>query len=107
LTYSQHRHHFTFFEKEKNMFEPLDSEVFWLNVTNILLGLVTLAAFVAVATVAVKEITARVREKAAARLTNDDHAFLHDTLGLTMADGGERLAVPPAPEKSPKKGSKK
>jgi|WetSurMetagenome_2_1015567.scaffolds.fasta_scaffold68195_2 hypothetical protein len=83
------------------MFDPIDSEVFWLNVTNILLGVMTIAAFVTVAYVTVQEITARVRGRVTNRLTEDDHAFLHDSLGLTMADGGERLAVPPADEKNP------
>jgi hypothetical protein len=81
------------------MFNPADSETFWLNITNLLLGLATFAALAGFVTVTIQEVVARVRQHAAVRITNDDHMFLHDSLGLTMADGGERLAVPPAADK--------
>jgi hypothetical protein len=73
------------------MFEPTDPETFWLNVTNISLGLVTLIALGAVLIVAFREIAKRVRARVAVRSIQDDHAFTHADLGLTMADGGERL----------------
>jgi hypothetical protein len=86
------------------MFDPMDSEAAWLNITNIVLGAITFMAFAVVVTVAFREVVARVRSRATLRLTDDDHAFLHDSLGLTMADGGERLAVPPTDASSKKAG---
>jgi hypothetical protein len=71
------------------MFDPSDSEVFWLNMTNVALGLVTLIAFVAVSFAVVREVAARARKHATVPATDDAHAFLHPELGLTMADGGE------------------
>jgi len=73
------------------MFDPSDPETFWLNATNIGLGLVTLIAFVSVAVVAFREIAQRVRSRATVPVAGDDHAFMHPELGLTMADGGERI----------------
>ena len=70
------------------MFDPTDPETFWLNTTNIALGIVTLICLVAVATVVLQEVVARVRARRT--VESDDHAFAHPELGLTMADGGER-----------------
>jgi hypothetical protein len=77
------------------MFDPMEVETFWLNATNIALGVVTLICVSVVGFVSFQELRDRVLVRVRGRLTNDDHAFLHDELGLTMADGGERLAVPP------------
>lgn len=71
------------------MFDPSDSEVFWLNMTNLALGAVTLVAFVAVSFAVVKELVARARQHATVPAVEDTHSFLHPELGLTMADGGE------------------
>lgn len=78
------------------MFDPMDVETFWLNATNIALGIVTFVCLFVVGFVSFREVRERVRARV--RLTEDDHAFLHTELGLTMADGGERLAVPPPDE---------
>ena len=79
-----------------------DPSTYWLTVTNVGLGIVTLICCVAVAAGIVQEIVAR-RRKAAA-LSNMDrevadlvgsyggHAFQVPGLGVTMADGGERSA---------------
>lgn len=91
------------------MFNFNDPETFWLNVTNIALGVVTLVCLIAVATVVFKEVLARVRQRAAVLVERDDHAFVMPELGLTMADGGERLdktekppiAAPPPKQVSP------
>ena len=76
------------------MFDPTDPETFWLNATNIALGAVTLICIIAVASVVFREVLARVRARVVEVLPSDDHAFAHPELGLTMADGGERLDKP-------------
>jgi hypothetical protein len=75
-----------------------DPSTYWLTVTNVGLGIVTLICCVAVAAGIVQEIVVRRRKAAAlsnmdrevADLLSDSHAFQLPTLGVTMADGGER-----------------
>jgi hypothetical protein len=67
-----------------------DPQTFWLNVTNAVLGLVTLIALVAVAGAVVVDIVHRLRERVAAA-DIDPHAYLVPGLGATMADGGETV----------------
>jgi hypothetical protein len=74
----------------------LESETFWLDLTNIALGLVTLVCLVAVASGVAEELRARLRRTAP---QDDGHALLTPELGLTMADGGRRVAEPRATEK--------
>jgi uncharacterized membrane protein YeiH len=70
--------------------DPLmQSDTFWLNVTNIALGVVTLVCLLAVAGEVVRELL--VRHRASAALREDDHLFAVPGLGLTMADGGKRV----------------
>jgi hypothetical protein len=64
-------------------------DTFWLNFTNIALGLVTLACVLAIAAGVVRDLLDRRRQHAAAAA--DDHAFATPQLGLTMADGGKRI----------------
>ena len=71
------------------MFSFNDPNTFWLNVTNIVLGLVTLICCVAVGQGVYKDVLARLRRRVPVRV--DDHAFVIPGLGITMADGGERL----------------
>ncbi len=71
------------------MFDLSDPNAFWLNVTNIALGFVTLICCIVVGYSVVREVSARVRKRKMAEA--DDHAFLTPELGLTMADGGERM----------------
>ncbi len=66
-------------------------QVFWLNVTNLVLGLVTLACVLVIGYAAFKEIRERSRAKASAAAAVDDHAFVVNGLGVTMADGGEKV----------------
>ena len=79
-----------------------DPATYWLTITNIALGLVTLICVAAVGIGVVQELAARHKKKAAlARLDSevadlvasfgDGHAFNHPELGVTMADGGEEL----------------
>jgi len=73
-------------------------DTFWLNFTNIALGLVTLACVLAIASGVARELFVRWQQRAAA--SADDHAFATPELGLTMADGGKRIDDPkPAPSK--------
>ena len=79
-----------------------DPSTYWLTITNIALGLVTLICIAAVGIGVVQELAARRKKKAAlSRLDaevadlvssfGDGHAFHIPTLGVTMADGGEEL----------------
>jgi len=71
------------------MYAPDRPDTFWLDFTNIGLGLVTLVCVIAVLAGVARELGHRFvyRKKLA-----DDHAFETPELGLTMADGGERIA---------------
>jgi hypothetical protein len=89
---------------------PKQDWVFWLNATNIALGLVVLLALLVVAYALGWEVVSRYKKSR--DLANLDHelaAMLQDGrlvpgLGVTMADGGE--PVKPLPEHpAEKKGS--
>lgn len=78
------------------------SETNWLNATNLALGLVVLICAFVVAGAVAHEVAARVHKRAKLsreldrdmrRLVEefDDHAFLDPELGITMADGGEKI----------------
>jgi hypothetical protein len=69
----------------------LDPETLWLNLTNAALGLVTVVCIVAVVRVALQEWLWRTTEHPQPVLPDDTHAFDIAGLGITMADGGERL----------------
>lgn len=86
------------------MSELFAPEVFWLTITNIGLGLVCLALIGAVMYAVVADARERRRRFPKPAMTEeaDDHAFIVPGLGLTMADGGERRAAPPA--RPPQKG---
>lgn len=73
------------------MFNSMDSETLWLTLTNIGLGLVTLACLIAVGIVIIKEVLADVRSKVKVPQLQDDHSFMLADLGITMADGGKRI----------------
>ena len=79
-----------------------DPSTYWLTVTNIALGVVTLLCCIAVGVGVVQEVAAKHRKRASlAKLDGevadlvasfgDGHAFHVPTLGVTMADGGEEL----------------
>ena len=65
-------------------------DTMWLNVTNIALGVVVLVACIVVARVFAAELIDRVRESFATQHSPAHELFVSD-LGLTMADGGERI----------------
>jgi hypothetical protein len=79
-----------------------DPSTYWLTITNISLGLVTLICIVAVGVGVVQELAARSKKKATLSKLDtevadlvasfgDGHAFNIPSLGVTMADGGEEL----------------
>jgi len=71
------------------MFNFNDPNTLWLNVTNIVLGIVTLICCVAVGWGVYQDVRARIKKRVPVRI--DDHVFVIPGLGVTMADGGERL----------------
>ena len=72
------------------MFDLTDPKIFWLNITNIGLGLVVFICCLAVARAFLRDLLDRRLERAEARVAFDDHTFMEPELGLTMADGGEK-----------------
>jgi hypothetical protein len=79
-----------------------DPSTYWLTITNIALGLVTLICCVAVGIGVAQELAAkRKKQTALSKLDTevtdlvswygDGHALHVPTLGVTMADGGEEL----------------
>jgi hypothetical protein len=79
-----------------------DPSTYWLTITNIALGLVTLICIAAVGIGVVQELAVRRKKNAALSKLDrevsdlvasygDGHAFHVPGLGLTMADGGEEL----------------
>ena len=64
-------------------------QVFWLNVTNIVLGLVTLTCVLVIGYASIREIRKRAL-KTSPQADVDDHAFIVTGLGITMADGGKK-----------------
>jgi|WetSurMetagenome_2_1015567.scaffolds.fasta_scaffold1218625_1 hypothetical protein len=77
------------------MFDLNDPNTFWLNVTNIALGIVTLICCVVVGYGVVQEVLERARKRKENLVEDDDHALLVTDLGITMADGGERVDKKP------------
>lgn len=74
-----------------------DPETYWLNITNVALGVVVLLCLGAVAFAVVQELYARRKRSVAIDREvkdlmasfGDGHAFDLPGLGITMADGGE------------------
>lgn len=72
--------------------EPMfESETSWLTLTNIILAVVTLVALFIVLRSVVQEVLQRVRKKVFVPALQDDHSFVLDNLGITMADGGKKI----------------
>lgn len=74
-------------------------DTFWLNVTNIGLGVITLICCLGVVYALARELMLRAKERAdvaelrqmLAEAGPDDHALAVPGLGLVMADGGEKV----------------
>jgi hypothetical protein len=73
------------------MLEFSNASTFWVDLTNIALGVATLICFGIVIYAAVKEVLVRARKRSAAHATDDPHVLDVPELGLTMTDGGEKL----------------
>ncbi|MGZ5443944.1 MAG: hypothetical protein ACXW5U_03425 [Thermoanaerobaculia bacterium] len=67
-----------------------ETEILELNLANGALGLATLICFLMVAWATVSEVAERLRARWA-QGAHDDHMFAVPELGLTMADGGEKV----------------
>ena len=70
-----------------------DPQVYWLNVTNWILLLVTVVCVVILAAAVAREVLRRVRSRMpiGVREPLDAHVAAYPDLGFTMADGGERV----------------
>jgi hypothetical protein len=75
------------------MFDISDPKMLWLNITNIALGIITLVCWTVVGYGIVKEVLARRRKSKNTPAASDDHAFLVPGIGITMADGGEKVDI--------------
>lgn len=74
------------------MFDWSDPNTFWLNVTDIVLGLVTLACVAFVGQAVLREVYARLAQRLTIHPHHEDaHSLALTELGLTMADGGEPI----------------
>ena len=85
---------------------PKDDWVFWLNLTNIALGVVVLLGALLMAYALAWEYVSSYKKRSVANLDEELEAMLHDGrsvpgLGVTMADGGERIK--PLPEQPAEK----
>ena len=70
--------------------QPTDTEILWLNLTNAGLGLATLAGIAVLAWAALREVAERAKGHVTVRGL-DPHSVYVPELGLTMADGGEKV----------------
>ena len=86
---------------------PKDDWVFWLNVTNIALGAVVVVAVLILAYALVWELVIRSKKRRGLALRDEEVEELETMLrygrsvpglGVTMADGGQRIK--PLPEQS-------
>jgi hypothetical protein len=71
-----------------------DPEMLWLNITNLALGVVTLVCVLVVGRAIYRELRARAEKKAVLKREEAGHELYVSELGLTMADGGEKLKSP-------------
>jgi hypothetical protein len=70
--------------------QPTDTEILWLNLTNAGLGLATLAGIGVLAWTVVRELAERAKSRVSHHALDPHSAFIPE-LGLTMADGGEKI----------------
>jgi hypothetical protein len=71
-----------------------EEQTFWLNVTNLGLGLLALVSIIIVGVSVVQELLARWHARTVPGFSFDDHTFAIPSLGTTMADGGEPVEKP-------------
>jgi hypothetical protein len=77
--------------RRHTVFEFGDPKTFWLNVTNIALGVVTGICVLVLGKALFQEMIQRVRADKREKVKLDEYSYMVPELGLTMADGGERL----------------
>jgi hypothetical protein len=77
------------------LFQISDPEAFWLDVTNIGLGVVCAVCFLALAWAIGRDAVVALRRRAMHVVKSDAHALSVPELGLTMADGGSRVKDTP------------
>jgi hypothetical protein len=68
-----------------------DPQTFWVTTINVVLGLVTLCCVALIGSVVVNELLERWFGRVLGTTTADPHTIGVRGLGLTMADGGERV----------------
>ena len=68
-----------------------DPDTFWLNLTNIALGLATLACLFLFGKWVISEVAELVRARSRARTARSAHELVLKDLGVTMADGGVEI----------------
>jgi hypothetical protein len=73
------------------MWDFLNANEFWLLFVNAILGLTTLICMLVIGRVAIREIVEKRNVGKWLKELDDDHAFVVSDLGVTMADGGERV----------------
>lgn len=70
------------------LFDPSNSEAFWLDITNAGLGVICLVCVLAIGWGVTRDLADRWR-RVPSRRSEDLHAFDDALLGMTMADGGK------------------
>ena len=73
------------------MFDFSDPQTFWVNSTNLILGLVTLCCAALLGSVVINELIERWVGQMVGGSARDPHTIGVGDLGLTMAAGGERV----------------
>lgn len=71
------------------MFDFSNPDTMWLNITNVVLGAVTLIACIAVGYGVVRELALKFKESRVHVPAASEHTFV-DSLGYLVADGGEK-----------------
>jgi hypothetical protein len=75
--------------RRRAMFETWSQETLWVNLMNVVLGLVCLVAVAAVAVVLGRDLFDKVKNRGKAKQAEAPVLYLLRSVGPTMADGGE------------------
>ncbi len=73
------------------MVESTTYKTFWLFLTNAGLAAVILVCCFVIGNSLVRDLIGAFLRKGSRSIVPDDHSFIEPRLGLTMADGGERI----------------
>jgi hypothetical protein len=73
------------------VFNYADPKSFWLACTNLGLILVILTCGIAIVRVLANKLRSRSSRRAEPGIAFDSHTFLDPSVGITMADGGEKI----------------